>query len=176
MADVVVREASVEDAHALAVVHVRSWQVAYASIVPDEALGSLSVATREAAWQRRVEGQGPDQVTLLAECDGEVTGFVAIGPSRDDDATGDVGEVYALYVAPEWFAQGVGRELFSVACDRLASRYSQATLWVLAANTRARRFYEIAGWSPDGSERSVPSGRAAGLPQVRYRAALRPGR
>jgi RimJ/RimL family protein N-acetyltransferase len=41
-------------------------------------------------------------------------------------------------------------------------------LWVLPANARARRFYERAGWTCDGTERTVD---ALGLtvPEVRYR-------
>jgi RimJ/RimL family protein N-acetyltransferase len=31
--------------------------------------------------------------------------------------------------------------------------FSQAILWVHADNGRARRFYEAAGWRPDGAER-----------------------
>jgi hypothetical protein len=31
--------------------------------------------------------------------------------------------------------------------------HEQAVLWVLEDNPRARRFYEIAGWSPDGNKR-----------------------
>jgi RimJ/RimL family protein N-acetyltransferase len=33
---------------------------------------------------------------------------------------------------------------------------SRAVLWVLAGNTRARRFYEAGGWKPDGEIRTEP--------------------
>jgi hypothetical protein len=39
---------------------------------------------------------------------------------------------------------------------------------VLPANTRARRFYEIAGWVADGSERTMEV-LGVVVPEVRYR-------
>jgi hypothetical protein len=41
-------------------------------------------------------------------------------------------------------------------------------LWVLPANARARRFYEIAGWVADGSERTMEV-LGVVVPEVRYR-------
>jgi hypothetical protein len=40
-------------------------------------------------------------------------------------------------------------------------------LWVEASNERARRFYEIEGWSFDGSERTETV-RGATVGEVRY--------
>jgi len=49
----------------------------------------------------------------------------------------------------------VGRTLFARATDHLSEHgFRRATLWVPADNVRTRRFYEIAGWSPDGTEKS----------------------
>ena len=45
--------------------------------------------------------------------------------------------------------------------------YASAVLWVLVTNERARRFYEIAGWSCDGTEKSEPFGPAT-LTETRY--------
>jgi len=46
MGTVHVRKAKVEDASAIAFVHVRSWQVAYRGHMPDEFLNGLDVETR----------------------------------------------------------------------------------------------------------------------------------
>jgi RimJ/RimL family protein N-acetyltransferase len=49
--------------------------------------------------------------------------------------------------------------------------YLQVTLWVLDGNARARRFYEAAGFHPDGAvEEDDRSGFA--LREVRYRKEL----
>lgn len=34
-----------------------------------------------------------------------------------------------------------------------ADGFVRATLWVVSDNPRARRFYEAAGWAPDGTTR-----------------------
>lgn len=55
------------------------------------------------------------------------------------------GEVYAIYVLPEYQRQGIGRQLMSMCAEELL-RGSMDTLlvWVLEANP-ARRFYERLG-------------------------------
>jgi hypothetical protein len=51
--------------------------------------------------------------------------------------------------------------------------YSEAALWVLDTNQRARRFYQAGGWRTDGAAKQEPW-RDAGftLSEVRYRHAL----
>jgi RimJ/RimL family protein N-acetyltransferase len=75
-------------------------------------------------------------------------------------------------VTPSVWGTGVGRELMAVAVDRLREAgFRSATLWVLRDNERARRFYERAGWSPDGAEKDdVVAG--ATVTEVRYRVDL----
>ena len=52
--------------------------------------------------------------------------------------------------------------------DFAAAGYAQATLWVLAGNARAIRFYERAGWSPDGARKQDTIGDDA-VTELRYR-------
>jgi RimJ/RimL family protein N-acetyltransferase len=64
---------------------------------------------------------------------------------------------------------GAGRALLGEAQAELARLgFGETVLWVLTGNARARRFYEIAGWVADGSERT---GEVFGItvPEVRYR-------
>lgn len=46
-----------------------------------------------------------------------------------------------------------------------------AILWVLESNARARRFYERAGWRPDGGTKIESRGEIE-LHEVRYRAVI----
>jgi GNAT superfamily N-acetyltransferase len=94
---------------------------------------------------------------------------VAVGPSRDR-APG--GELYAIYVDPDSWSTGVGRALIARAEERLAEEYDEATLWVLDDNPRARRFYERAGWAPDGASKREERLGVAAL-EVRYYKRLR---
>ena len=170
-----IREAVPSDASDIASVHVRSWQAAYRGQLPDEFLDGLSVGEREAMWRSGLSDPGPWRGCFVAEdAGGRTVGFVAFGPARDEHGPlpADTGEVYAIYVAPDAFGTGVGRELFARAGDALRERgFRTAVLWVLESNEQARRFYEVAGWKPDGA---VTTERIDCLnyPTVRYRVGL----
>ena len=104
---------------------------------------------------------------------GGITGFVDFGPSRDGDSDPQVtGEVFAIYAAPDAWGTGAGRALMGSAVAELARLgYADAVLWVLDANERARRFYGLAGWEPDGASKSDGS-RGFDITEVRYRRTL----
>ena len=92
---------------------------------------------------------------------------VAAGPLTPAGRTGEVGELYALYLLPAWWSAGVGRALMTSVLDALrGDRYRRVVLWVLADNARARRFYERAGFTLDGST-NVLNG-LGGVLEVRY--------
>jgi GNAT superfamily N-acetyltransferase len=150
-----VRSATTDDGAAIALVHVRSWQEAYRGQLPAELLDSLSIEQRTRWWAEGWWSQNLARRRLLvAEEANDVRGFAAIGPSRDDDATAPTGEVYAIYVDPGAWGQGLGRRLMKRALYELrAANFAEATLWVLESNRRARRFYEIGGWQDDGRRR-----------------------
>jgi GNAT superfamily N-acetyltransferase len=83
-----------------------------------------------------------------------IYGFASTAPSRDPDLT-DHGELYALYVDPERWGRGIGVALISAARGRLSALgFRNATLWVLAGNVRAERFYQVDGWVSDGLRRT----------------------
>lgn len=92
--------------------------------------------------------------------------------SRDSDVPPDTGEIGAIYLRREATGQGIGRALFAHAVQDLRRRgYRRATLWVLDTNTRARRFYEAAGWVPDGATK-IEERPGALLREVRYHVSL----
>jgi len=135
-------------------VHVRTWQAAYPGLLPDEHLDALDVARWTTGWQRLLTGERPRSATLVAVADERVVGFVDVVPSRDDDAAADAGEVTSIYVLPTAWGTGAGRALMAAAVDSSRSEgFRAATLGVLRGNERARRFYERAGWSVDGTEK-----------------------
>lgn len=169
-----IRRATVSDAEAVAKVQVRSWQWAYRGLLPDDYLRgmSLDLEWRIEQHARRLAHPTPDERTWVLEASGQVVGFASTLPCRDEDEGPEVGEVGALYLAPEVASVGLGRRLFEHAVDDLADRgYAQATLWVLESNTRARRFYEAAGWAFDGTTKTEEM-QGATLRQVRYRRRL----
>jgi GNAT superfamily N-acetyltransferase len=157
------------DAEALVDVHLRSWRWAYAGLIPDDYIDALWAdrAGRVERTRRMIEEAAPDERFWLAEVHERVVGLAATAASADDDALPGTGEVRAIYLAPEVAGQGVGRALFAHAVDDLRGRFARATLWVLATNARGRRFYEAAGWRPDGAEK-IEHRPGAELDEVRY--------
>ena len=133
------RPATIDDAHAIAEVHVASWLAAYRGLVPDEVLDAQSVDVRAAQWDGWLR-KGETR-TLVA---GDVDGFVTFWETS--------GEVAALYVAPDRARRGIGSALIDAAhaALRAASR-DEAFLWVLEANGSARAFYAAHGYVPDGA-------------------------
>jgi RimJ/RimL family protein N-acetyltransferase len=77
-----------------------------------------------------------------------------------------------INLAPEAWGRGLGRTLLEAATTKLRdSGYREAVLWVLDGNARARRFYEAAGWSADGTAKREDMGGTL-VTEVRYRREL----
>jgi GNAT superfamily N-acetyltransferase len=136
--------------------------------LPGEYLQGLSVAGRARRWAQLFDDGTVGQI-LLAEWNGVLLGFSNVGPSRDDDADTNTGELYALYLHPNAWGLGVGRVLHAATVELLAGEgFTVATLWVLVTSRRARGFYEYSGWSFDDQEKTEWCGDIA-LVEVRYR-------
>jgi ribosomal protein S18 acetylase RimI-like enzyme len=136
------RRATEADAEALGTVHVQAWREAYAGMVPDEVLAGLDPAQRAGMWRT---GLGRGVVVQLAEQDGVIVGFSSGGRQRDASLSYS-SEIHAIYVLRRAQRLGIGRALMAAtASDLLAQGHVSAMLWVLEANTAARRFYAALG-------------------------------
>jgi ribosomal protein S18 acetylase RimI-like enzyme len=164
-----IRDAVAADAPRLAEIHAVAWRAAYRGLLSNEYLAGLTPTTRLDWWNSRLARVPPRWAILVAEDEGEVVGFVTIGHCDDDDRRPPfAGELYAMYVDPDRWGLGFGRELLFSAEDRFrADAYRDASLWVLRDNQRARRFYERGGWHPDLAEQRLVIG-ADAVTAVRY--------
>jgi GNAT superfamily N-acetyltransferase len=165
-----IRPAKPGDEMNVADVHVRSWQAAYKGLLPDDYLDGLRPEDR--AQRYTFGSDDPRQpFTIVSTEAGLISGFATIAPARDPDLAG-YGELYALYVAPEWWGHGIGAALVTAARDLLCERgFRNAALWVMANNIRAERFYKIDQWAPDGLRRSDTVWGVV-VDEVRYRRSL----
>jgi GNAT superfamily N-acetyltransferase len=164
-----IRLADGADAEALAGVHVRSWQAAYAGLVDEAHLGGLDVHDRARLWRDRLTDGGRGAVTYVATLGTEVVGFADVGPVRDEDLGRQQerwAEVYALYVDPARWRSGIGTALWGAVDAGWPEETVAVALWVLHDNVRARAFYAARGLAPDGAERSVLIGQRT-LTEVR---------
>jgi GNAT superfamily N-acetyltransferase len=163
-------EAEIED---VAAIRVGGWQTAYAGILPQSYLDAMTVeADAERRRKRFAESDGSVTDLVAVDDRGRVVGWACAGPVRGGGAPTTTGELYALYVRPGLTGSGIGRTLIEAAhAHALARGYDLLQLWVLDGNTGARRFYERAGYAPDGAV-EVYDYDGVTVPEVRYRRAL----
>lgn len=131
----------------MARVRVETWRSAYAGILPQDYLDNqISVAETSERWEQTL-WLTPSRFSYLAEADRKVVGIALGGPEQTGNPVYD-GEVYVLYVLPDYQGRGIGRGLLS-ACARelLGKQIDNLLIWVLARNPY-RRFYERAGGKP----------------------------
>ncbi|MFE0648247.1 GNAT family N-acetyltransferase [Streptomyces sp. NPDC059534] len=168
-----IREAVPEDAAAIASVHVSSWRAAYRDLLPHAWLDALDPVERSAVWRARLTAADRPTVLVSTGTDGRPVAFSCFRawPGADLDP-GTTAELAALYALPEAWGTGVGRALLAASVEALAAAgFAEAALWVLAGNARGRRFYEAAGWRPDGEVAREETGGVM-LDELRYRRGL----
>ena len=152
MSSYAVRPASARDAKAIAEIHVATWQATYKDLMPDDYLKTMTLDKRQAYWREAIEYSEP-QLLVATEND-KVVGFVGFDRSRDAGTKSSVGEIWALYVLPAHWSQGVGVALWDGAREGLKEEgCTQVTLWVLLHNERALSFFEHSA----GFKREMPS-------------------
>ena len=163
-----IREMTLADCPSVGGIRVRGWQTAYRGMVPQSYLDGLDMADEVERRRARFEQAGEGVVNLVAEADGEVVGWTCHGPHREGELRTADAELYAIYVDPGRLARGVGRALLRASVTRCtAAGHGRMLLWVLKENARARRFYEKAGFSPDGAEEPFEVD-GVQVPEVRY--------
>lgn len=162
-----IRKASPEDARDCAKVHVDSWKVAYRGLVPDSVLDNLSYTSRTKFFTEFLSSNPDDN--YVAEENDEVVGILTIGGCRDEDLDPQMtGEIWGIYLHPNYWRQGIGSALCEFALDRLSSLgYREVILWVFKDNQSARLFYESLGFQADGASKQLEPGTP--LEAIRYR-------
>jgi len=170
---VLIREAKLKDAQGIATVHVETWQHAYRGQIPNKILDKLSIEERTEQWQEKLKNPDASAKAFVAVVKGEVCGFSSSGPSRDRDADKITGELYAIYIDAEKLRKGLGHSLMGHALKYLKSLgFKKATLWVLATNKNAIKFYKKEGWKSDGKTKTEKN-KGFEMKEVRYSSDLK---
>jgi GNAT superfamily N-acetyltransferase len=188
---VTIRPARPDDAAAVADVWSQTWRAAYTGLMPADFLaevtGPQGVGRRVDQLARELTDERCRQGLIVAEtadsrrpdvsAETRIVGYARFGPERDADgparplpatpADGAKAELYAIYVRPQQWSTGAGRCLIGAVIERVSAlRYGTLSLWVLEANTRARRFYERAGFAATGESKTED--RFASVAEIRY--------
>jgi ribosomal protein S18 acetylase RimI-like enzyme len=134
-----VRPAREEDDRALAALDVATW---------------ASDVTPAPAWprdRRFFDSDSRPEDVLVAEVEGEVAGYVKLGPALSLESNRHVLELKGLAVDPGRHRRGVGRLLVEAAVRTASARGARRlTLRVLGPNHAARALYESCGFAVEG--------------------------
>ncbi|KUL51512.1 acetyltransferase [Streptomyces sp. NRRL F-4489] len=136
------------DIDAVSAVRIGGWRTAYRGLMPQAYLDALSVPEDARLRRERFARRRPEVWELVADRDGEVAGWLAVGPAEDPGtapaqdpgttpaedprtvpdgaesrgaAPGSrlpVAELMALYVAPDLIGTGIGRTLLDAGTAR----------------------------------------------------------
>lgn len=145
------RPAEPGDAVAIAEVHRQAWLQAYTGIIPFKPLRAMLERRGFRWWQRAIRGSTS---ILVLDVGGTMAGYATLGLNRAR-ALPQEGEIYELYLLPEYQGVGLGRKLFSEARRLLASLGCRGlVVWCLTDNDNAMSFYRGAGGRTvaDGAE------------------------
>jgi GNAT superfamily N-acetyltransferase len=162
VADLIVRPAGVDDADGFVRAYEESWDAALAPLA-GRALRELSPLDERLEAFRKTFGAGLPlgAGAWVADAGGEIVG-VAVRTGA---------ELRSLYVVPKAWGTGAAQALMGTALAAIgADGHVEATLWVVEANPRARRFYEREGWEPTGETRESELGPV----ELRFRRPLAP--
>jgi len=137
-----IRQAKIEDAAAIAHVQVESWRTTYAGIVSDVFLTSLNKEERTQRWQEQMLADSSS--IFVAEDETGVFGFATGGEIREKIDDYDA-ELYAIYLLHERQRHGVGRTLSLTLASALQTKgFTSMLVWVLEQNPSVP-FYERLG-------------------------------
>ncbi|HEX7973513.1 MAG TPA: GNAT family N-acetyltransferase [Anaerolineales bacterium] len=140
-----IREADLNDAEAIAKVRVDSWRTTYRGLLPQRYLDSLSYEPVAENWRNVLAAGGRQGFVYVAEDEaGQVVGVAMGGPDRTMNPI-YTGELYVIYLLEGYQRQGAGRKLVATVARRLVQDGMFSMLvWVLDGNP-AQSFYESLG-------------------------------
>ncbi|MBY0382619.1 MAG: GNAT family N-acetyltransferase [Xanthobacteraceae bacterium] len=137
-----IRSARTADASEVAATHDEAWRAAYQGIIPGAELEKL-INRRGPQWWDSAIRKG-SRVSVLSFGD-RVAGYANYGRNRARSLHFE-GEIYELYLRPEFQGLGFGRRLFGAARRDLAhSGLKSLVIWALSENDTAVGFYQSLG-------------------------------
>jgi RimJ/RimL family protein N-acetyltransferase len=163
-----IRTPTVEEAKAIAQVHMKSGQATYHNILPDSYFRNLSLEKRTESWMNRIINK--DWRIFVSELNSKITGCAWFGPCRETDFDSlTTWELYSIYILPDEWGKGHGTALLKEAVNQARSlSINSLYLWVFKNNFRSRRFYANRGMIFDSKRVKLTEWEGISVPEVRY--------
>ncbi len=136
------RRAKAADAAGLAEAHDQAWYTAYQGIIPGKELEKLIIRRGPLWWEQAIRKGSRITVLQFGE---SIAGYANYGRNRARGLFYD-GEIYEIYLRPEFQGLGFGRRLFTAARKDLnQSGLKSLVVWALSENESAVEFYRALG-------------------------------
>jgi len=137
-----IRRARPADAKSVADTHDEAWRAAYQGIIPGRELDRLISRRGPDWWDGAIRKGSRISILVFGET---IAGYANYGRNRARSLYYD-GEIYELYLRPEFQGLGFGRRLFTAARRDLAqSGMTSLVVWALSDNDPAVGFYRALG-------------------------------
>lgn len=151
---ITIRKADLEDIPQIRAVGSASWRATYTGIFPDAFIeNALEQWWSEASFQRSIPHAAV--CDLVAERDGQIVGTLM--GTVDPREEGQV-RLFRLYIHPDHFAQGIGKQLWQAYLQYLSAEVKRVDLEVEPQNARAIQFYTRLGFQETGINESEAFG------------------
>jgi ribosomal protein S18 acetylase RimI-like enzyme len=137
-----IRRAKIADSVGIAEAHDQAWSAAYRGIIPGNELEKLITRRGPMWWKSAIRKGSRLTVLQFGQC---IAGYANYGRNRARSLDYD-GEIYELYLRPEFQGLGFGRRLFTAARkDLIQSGLNSLIVWALSENDPATEFYRALG-------------------------------
>ena len=134
-----VRRAKPSDAAEIAGTHDDSWRTAYQGVIPGPELDKLINRRGPSWWESAIRKGSRIAILVFGE---HVAGYANYGRNRARSLYYD-GEIYELYLRPEFQGLGFGRKLFLATRRDLAqSGLNSLVVWALSDNLTSDNLLE----------------------------------
>lgn len=146
-----IRRARLEDAEAIADIHVKSWKNTYVDLLDEKDLSNMTFENRKVLWETKLKVKKKEQCTFVMYNEEEIVGFVSGGPERTKRFNYE-SEIYTIYLLPKYQKKGLGARLLKVFAEEMKREgYQSLLVWILKKNPSSR-FYERYDAQPVGEE------------------------
>ena len=122
-----IRYAEKNDAKVLGEIHSQSWKIAYKGIVPDSVLDNITAERRERYFEKALSENLEEDILIFV--DDKAVGILTIGKCRDEDKDITYGEIWGIYLLPDYWNKGIGSYFIHWGIIELKNRnYEKITL------------------------------------------------
>jgi len=124
-----IRSVTQSDIDQVAPMHMNAWREAYRGIFPKPVLEQLKPKDFSEKWNSWLKE--PLRVNWIAQFKDNFSGFISFGNAEKTNIESSW-EIFALYIDPDSWGQGIGKSLMTSCMDFLKDKeIAQVRLWVV---------------------------------------------